>query len=80
MEDMAAPNLSHTSATMSIVCLAVLSIARSAKRRASSARQCQYLGSLNCGAGGMERTLLYHPTQEAASSFGIASADRFKFL
>jgi hypothetical protein len=59
MEHMAAPiaKLSHTSATMSIVCLAVSSLIRSARRRASSARWCQNSGSLTSGAMGMERAL-----------------------
>src|SRR6516165_1415582 len=50
-------NLSHSSATLSIVCLTVSSGIRSAKRRASLARCCQYSGSLTSGAMGMERVL-----------------------
>src|SRR6516225_1603305 len=48
MEHMAAPaaNLSHISATMSIVCLAISSDIRAAKRRDSSARWRQNRGSL----------------------------------
>src|SRR6516225_1199959 len=59
MEHIAAQtaNPSHSSATLSIVCLAVSSIIRSAKRRASLARWCQYSGSLTSGAMGMERAL-----------------------
>jgi hypothetical protein len=48
-------NLSQRSATLSIVCLAVSSIIRSAKRRASLARWCQNLGSIS-GAMSMERS------------------------
>ena len=43
-------NLSQCSATLSIVCLAFSSVIRSAKRRASLARWCQYLRSLTFGA------------------------------
>src|SRR6516162_820789 len=59
MEHIAAliANLSHSSATLSIVCLTVSSGIRSAKRRASLARCCQYSGSLTSGATGMERVL-----------------------
>src|SRR6516225_3528359 len=59
MEHIAAliANLSHSSATMSIVCLAVSSGIRSAKRRASLDRCCQYSGSLTSGAMGMEHAL-----------------------
>src|SRR6516164_10702027 len=59
MEHIAAliANLSHSSATLSIVCLAVSSLIRSARRRASLARWCQYSGSLTSGAMGMERAL-----------------------
>src|SRR6516162_5549146 len=59
MEHIAAliANLSHSSATLSIVCLAVSSGIRSAKRRASLARCCQCSGSLTSGAMGMERAL-----------------------
>ena len=58
MEHIAAliANLSQCSATLSIVCLAFSSVIRSAKRRASFARWCQYLGSLTSGAMGMERS------------------------
>src|SRR6516162_559555 len=59
MEHIAAliANLSHSFATLSIVCLAVSSGTRSAKRRASLARCCQYSGSLTSGAMDMERVL-----------------------
>src|SRR6516164_2659361 len=59
MEHIAAliANLSHSFATLSIVCLAVSSGIRSAKRRASLARCCQYSGSLTSGAMDMARVL-----------------------
>src|SRR6516165_1221418 len=59
MEHIAAliANLSHSSATLSIVCLTVSSGIRSAKRRASLDRCCQYSGSLTSGAMGMELAL-----------------------
>src|SRR6516165_9002481 len=59
MEHIAAQtaNPSHSSATLSTVCLTVSSLIRSAKRRASLARCCQNWGSLTSGAMSMERTL-----------------------
>src|SRR3974390_1829789 len=59
-------NLSHSSATMSIVRLAVSSGIRSAKRRASLARRCQCCGSLKCAAMGMEQSQEASLEEEAA--------------
>src|SRR6516164_4239803 len=75
MEHIAAPiaKLSHTSATMSIVCLAVLSIVRSDERRASSARWSQNRGSLMS----MERTSLMSMEQRPFSGHIGASAQAY---
>ena len=67
-------NSSHSSATLNTVSLAVSSVIRSAKQRASSARWCQYSGSLTSGAMGMERALsrTTHPNTGNAMNTGNA--------
>jgi hypothetical protein len=80
MEHMAAPiaKLSHTSATMSIVCLAVSSIIRSAKRRASSARRRQNprsLMSMERAGGRHGRRVLGRARPQRAASSGECSPD-----